>query len=448
MKKAVVMGTFDSESFWREQSLSKLPAIIDRDASNIVIAMDELLFALCEKNDKLITRFKMEDALKQYLSDIGFIFSNNEIDLDDSSEVHSSQSYKCNFQLLVETRQKEYFRSFLNEVTCLSPYSVLPYTKQACQTYDLRYDFPDTNIVKMVNSKLYSYHLNSLIIGRDHGKLVDDSKLIEDYGMEYLKHGSFLIKDLFGVSGKGNLFVDSENMLKRIVHYVEKQEKKGQCTKFLLEPFLCKEIDFSCQFLIDQDGSFTILSIQRLFNSNFAYLGSSTADKTLLELLEKEKYFTIIERIANHLYKDGYYGNVCIDSMILKNGEIVPIVEINARKSMGLLNCYLDKHLESYGVKGSISFLSVGYSGNNTLDDILSAMESENILFMPGYDKGVIPLSSNTLFINRKLNDIKPVKLFKGRFYFSTVSNNPNEGFEIREKMKGLLISQGFNVYN
>ena len=156
MKKVLVMGTFDSESFWREQSLSKLPAMIDRDASNVVIAMDELLFVLCKKNDKLITRFKMEDALKQYLHDIGFIFSNNEIDLDDSSEGLTSQSFMCNFQLLVETRQKDYFRSFLYGVTCLSPYSVLPYTKKACQTYDLSCDFPDTNIVKMVNSKLYS----------------------------------------------------------------------------------------------------------------------------------------------------------------------------------------------------------------------------------------------------------------------------------------------------
>lgn len=448
MGKVVVIGTFDSESLWREQNLSMLPAMADSDTSNIITAMDELLFILCEKNDKLITRFKIEDALKQYLYDIGFTFCNNEIDLEEFSEEHSSQSKKCNFQLLVETRRKEYFRSFLNGVTHLSSYSIIPYVKQACQTYGLCYDYPDINIIKMVNSKLYSYHLNSLITERNYSKLADDSKLIEEYGMEYLKHGPFLIKDLFGVSGKGNLLVDSENILKRIVHYIEKQEKKGMCTKFLLEPFLYKEMDFSCQFFIDKDGSYKVLSIQRLFNRNFAYLGSSTADKMLLELLEKEKYFMIIERIANHLYKDGYYGNVCVDSMILKKGEIVPIVEINARKSMGLLNYYLDKHFENYGVKGSISFLSVGYSGNNTLGDILSAMESKNILFKSGFDKGIIPLSSNTLFINRKLNGIKTTKFFKGRFYFSTVSNNPKEGFEIRGKMKGLLISQGFNVYN
>ncbi len=68
------LGSFNSEQYWREIEVSKLPAIADLQADTIVSVMDELGFLFCNSsNDILITRLPMDDAHKQYLWELGFL---------------------------------------------------------------------------------------------------------------------------------------------------------------------------------------------------------------------------------------------------------------------------------------------------------------------------------------------------------------------------------------
>ena len=104
------IGAFDSENFWREDTLAKLPAIPDVNANNIVLAMDELQFVFCKQGDSLITRYGMNPAHKNYLNEIGYAFLNNQKDLSDRYGIDKLQKNKSIFQLLAETEDREYFR--------------------------------------------------------------------------------------------------------------------------------------------------------------------------------------------------------------------------------------------------------------------------------------------------------------------------------------------------
>ncbi|MFD1906532.1 hypothetical protein ACFSQ7_25010 [Paenibacillus rhizoplanae] len=65
-------------------------------------------------------------------------------------------------------------------------------------------------------------------------------------------------------------------------------------------------------------------------------MGSESMEEEERMVLERAGYFDVMIQVANDLFKDGYFGPVCIDSMVLKDGTLVPIVEINARKIYGI----------------------------------------------------------------------------------------------------------------
>ena len=163
-------------------------------------------------------------------------------------------------------------------------------------------------------------------------------------------------------------------MLKRVARHLGKQEKKGKQTQFLLEPLLAKETDFSCQFKIDPTGKLEIVSVQVMRNAGFAFAGIATADAYFYQQLTNAGYFAQVEAIATALFQEGYHGPVCLDSMTLTDGSIVPVVEINARKSMGLVNHFVDQYLRRFDMQGSVRFFSLGLRAELPFEQLLGGM--------------------------------------------------------------------------
>ena len=67
--------------------------------------------------------------------------------------------------------------------------------------------------------------------------------------------GGLLVKDPFGVSGKGNCWSNPRGCWSGSAAHLAAQERAGKRVSLLLEPFLAKELDFSCQMRIDADGT-------------------------------------------------------------------------------------------------------------------------------------------------------------------------------------------------
>lgn len=448
-KSSLVLGTFNSERFWRDVELTRLPALNDSEADNIVTAMDELLFVMCRNSDVLITRFNLNNAFRDYISKIGFSFIHNEKSIISKSSVNKENSKKSVFQLLVETNDKDYYqRLFLNGIK-ISPYSVVPCTVNMCREYGITYSLPEINIVKKVNSKIYSKAILNNIDAIKIGKIAYNYNELEEIGREYLKNGSIVIKDEYGVSGKGNILVSSEKSLQRVVKYIAAQEQRGGYTRLVVEPFLDKELDFSCQLYIDRQGNSKILSIQKTINNGFAYQGSCKAEDMFIDFIANCGYIAQMEKVASKLYEDGYFGYVCVDSMLLKNGEVIPVVEVNARKSMGLINHYIDEFLSAFSLQGNLVYLSLGYSGEIGFHEIITTMRQQGVLFHSHCKRGILPLSANTLFINREISDNRDnYKVYKGRFYVSVIGKDSTERGLLLETLRNILKFLGFRIYN
>ena len=189
-------------------------------------------------------------------------------------------------------------------------------------------------------------------------------------------------------------------MLERIAAHLAVQEKKGERVSLLVEPFLAKKLDFSCQMHIELDGQVRFLSLQQMHNQQLAYQGSSRLGAEQTALIERSGYFRQMEAVGARIYREGYWGDVCIDSMQLEDGCVIPVVEINARKSMGLMNYHLDQFFSPDGLHSYFTFLSVGYPGPLRFDELLQGLEQAGLLFTRRQMRGILPLSANTLTIN------------------------------------------------
>ena len=57
------------------------------------------------------------------------------------------------------------------------------------------------------------------------------------------------------MSGKGNQLIETHRSLQRIAKHLSAQVAAGKRVRLILEPYLRKRSDFSCQFRINDDGA-------------------------------------------------------------------------------------------------------------------------------------------------------------------------------------------------
>ncbi|HEX3044097.1 MAG TPA: hypothetical protein VHY08_05025, partial [Bacillota bacterium] len=335
MSNDLIMGEFNSEKYWRKENSAKLPEMPDKSSLDIILSMDELLFPFCKTGDILATRYPFNPAFKEYLGALGFDFIVN----GPSSPPKPADRERSIFQIMIEDPDKmNELRLKLSPQSGFCPYSLVSYADLLVDELNLGFRGPELDTVKEVNSKVYSCNLSRNLNLPYHGEIVSECLELREKGAKLLEHGPFLIKDPYGVSGKGNLRIDSISVFERIVKHLENQENKGFLCEFVLEPLWDKDIDFSCDFTIHENGDLQIISIQKMINEKFAYLGSMTADQAFIDNITRKGYLETIGEITRMIYHDGYFGPVCVDSMVLTSGDIVPVIEINARKSMGFIN--------------------------------------------------------------------------------------------------------------
>ena len=436
------LGSFNSEQFWRGKNLSHLPAIADQQANQIVKVMDELQFVFCTSSDDLLlTHLPLDKSYQSYLAQLGFLFSCNDRPLksETTTDTKLSDQGICE-TLLISASEDSYYQDLLDSQSQISPYAIEPFTESLCQRYGLQCPGLNFEIVQQVNSKVFSHHLAKQLFPETVGEVVYSADELEVVGSRFLQKSPCLIKDEFGVSGKGNILISSEQILRRIATYVSKQERSGKHTRFLLEPLLDKAIDFSCQLEITATGNTKILSIQKMNNSGFAFSSIQTADILFQETLDTVGYFEQVKAIANELYQVGYCGPVCLDSMQLQSGAIVPVVEINARKSMGLINHYVDRFLAQFSLQGELMFFSLSLSQPIAFSEMLRQMEKGEILFSQEKPWGILPLASNAFNVNcQPWSETANQKKYQGRLYASVIFNNDEEKDQIIRKMDAIF---------
>lgn len=426
-RNRIYAAKFDAERYWQPEHIVMLPAIRNSSLDNIVCAMDELMFGLCQnQEDVVLTGLPMNPAHLAYLHKIGFQFTNQyfEEEMKGKSCEYHAENYKLHD---------------ISQNAVLETYAILPEYEVMSEQNHMYYPHPEQDVVANVNSKIYSTELSQKLGFSQYAKIVRDEAAFLQEGKRILQeNGGLIIKEEYGVSGKGNLKITEEKAFQTVCRNIAMQCKKGKEIRFILEPAFQVVKDFSVQYDIHRDtGKAERISVQQILNQERAYHGSVTADEELLLLLEQRGYFKTMEQVMAQLYEDGYFGDVCVDSMIVEPDMLVPVVEINARKSMSLIKKSLENRLIQLDYDNEeicTFYIDTIVHPKLCMEEVLRRMQEAKLLFTVDLRKGVIPLTSNTLFVNLRKN---PEKNQKGRLYF-LLAGTRTEVAQYREKVTGL----------
>jgi len=206
------------------------------------------------------------------------------------------------------------------------------------------YPKPPWEIVKKVNSKEFSF-LNSPRL--PFAALLHN----ELEAQEWLKNqiGPRVLKTCFGMSGRGHLLITDETIQSEKISLFIKRAEKNHLP-VIAEPWVKRVMDFSTQWQIEKSKEIYYFGATCCENDARGTYRSNQVGpesqifKERLDFLETHKTYAIdlLSRIAEL----GYFGNVGFDAMLYEQeGKTLlhPIVEINARKTMGWVALMLQR---------------------------------------------------------------------------------------------------------
>jgi hypothetical protein len=230
----------------------------------------------------------------------------------------------------------------------------------------LSYPHPPWSAVKEVNSKLFSF--------TECPKLPKAALLSTESETEkWLKEqeGPFVLKTYFGVSGRG-LLIQKTIERPQLFAFLHKEWSENRFV--IAEPWMERLLDFSTQWVLsDKEIIFQGATLCDC-DAKGQYRQNKVGDEKelfgdYLSYLKQQCEFVIplLKKIANR----GYFGNVGIDAFIYRAGGSIflhPVVEINARKTMGWAALKLQRRYFP-GEMLALSFsLKTGFTFNTIRD--------------------------------------------------------------------------------
>ncbi|MER6796008.1 ATP-grasp domain-containing protein, partial [Amycolatopsis mediterranei] len=146
--------------------------------------------------------------------------------------------------------------------------------------------------------------------------------------------GTVVVKEAYGVSGKGIAVVTSEQRLLRLQRMIERTAQKAGRDRIALvtETWVDKLADLNYQFTVGRDGSVRFDFVKEAITENGVHKGHRMPPR-----LDDAQHAVIrhaADVLGARLAEDGYYGVVGVDALVEPDGGIFPVLEINARNNM------------------------------------------------------------------------------------------------------------------
>ncbi|MCM4081430.1 preATP grasp domain-containing protein [Paractinoplanes hotanensis] len=192
---------------------------------------------------------------------------------------------------------------------------------------------------KAVNGKIYSRRIATELGLRQSTGWTCESMAELDAAVEQA-HGLLragcpvVLKDSYGVSGKGLLLVRDAARLDQIHRKLRRRAERSGDNRLalVLEEWVAKTTDLNYQFTVGRDGSVQFDFVKEAVTENGVHKGHRMPAR-----LNESQLAVVTESataLGRRLAADGYHGVVGVDAMVDPEGGLYPVVEINARNNM------------------------------------------------------------------------------------------------------------------
>ncbi len=211
---------------------------------------------------------------------------------------------------------------------------------------NISYKIPSLDLVRKIQSKEFCF---------SHFPRFEKSKLISSLDELTFWWSSFkgpkVLKTLYGSSGKGHHISQGDDLSKALAFF---KRSEHSSPILIAQPWVERVLDFSTQWHIEKNGTFSYLGATVCENSSRgSYLKSKVGREDLLfkdQIDFFAEHLVYAKQAVEKLISLSFFGNVGFDAFIYKHPEtnqetLFPIVEINARKTMGWVALKIAKKL-------------------------------------------------------------------------------------------------------
>lgn len=339
----VFLGNFEVENQWA-QGEPALPRVASHAGSAVVNSMDEFALLLGGKDDHVVLKAAPDEGYRRYLEGLGMALPTVHVVADADPRRTVTEDALADPALIAN------LAGLATEGARLSAHGVSEVEERLSAATGLAVAGPSAALCKRVNSKIYSRRAaDELGLRQARGWACDT---LEELAAAVAAAGELLaagrkvvVKDAFGVSGKGIVVLDSEKRLARLHRMAVTQAKKqadgegegagdgtGVRTSLVIEEWVAKRCDLNYQFTVGRDGAVHFDFVKELLTENGVHKGhripARLSDAQVQELTEAAA------RIGGRLAADGYFGVVGVDAMVAPDESLYPVIEINARNNM------------------------------------------------------------------------------------------------------------------
>ena len=158
-----------------------------------------------------------------------------------------------------------------------------------------------------------------------------------------------MLKDSYGVSGKGLLLIRDAARLDQIHRTLRRRADRSgdQRLALLVEEWVAKTVDLNYQFTVFRDGGVHFDFVKEAVTANGVHKGHRMPAGLTEGQLAIVTHSAAV--LGARLAGDGYHGVVGVDAMLDPEGGVYPVVEINARHNMSTYQVGLQEHLVPAG---------------------------------------------------------------------------------------------------
>jgi hypothetical protein len=253
---------------------------------------------------------------------------------------------------------------------------------------DIPFNMPEWNVVQWINSKEFSY--------KESPKLYESTLLHNlSEAEEWIKKikGPKVFKSVYGLSGRGHFFL-TDDLNQRGISFLQNQWQQQQ--PVIAEPWVDRILDFSTQWYIHPSKKIEYIGATLCKNdAKGSYYFSIILKEDSIgqeheELLHEHRI--IANEVLANMASSGYFGHVGFDAMIYKKNSTLhlhPIVEINARKTMGWVALMLQK--KYFRESNIIMYFNNEKQDNNLLPNSIYLSKGKYTLFSKVLHVEIVP---------------------------------------------------------
>ncbi|GIJ79440.1 ATP-grasp domain-containing protein [Micromonospora phaseoli] len=328
----VFLGNFEVEDVWGEGEPG-LPRMAFGSGSAVVNRMDEFAMLLAGPGDRVLLKAAPDPDYLAFLEGLGVALPEIHTVAAQNPQQTVSQDVLDDPELL------RLVAEWAEQGAYLSVHGVSVLEEEIARRAGIRIAASSAEICKAVNSKVYSRRVADELglrqpAGRGCRTLTEWSAAVT-WAKEILASGRrVVVKDAYGVSGKGIVVVDDPRRLDQMDRMVSRKARTtgSERVGLVVEEFVAKRADLNYQMTVGRDGDVRFDFVKEAITESGVHKGHRIPAR--LDGRQEAEIREAARLLGERLHADGYVGVAGVDAMVGDDEQLFPVTEINARNNM------------------------------------------------------------------------------------------------------------------